>query len=70
MVWVLGILIGSIPWLFEGHYSFSQAVFEATSGLSTTGLSVVDVSATSHLFLFYRSFLSFVGGVGQVSIPS
>ena len=68
MVWVLGILIGSIPWLFEGHYSFSQAVFEATSGLSTTGLSVVDVSATSHLFLFYRSFLSFVGGVGLVLV--
>lgn len=68
MVWVLGILICSIPWFLEGHYSFSQAIFEATSGLSTTGLSVVDVSQTSHLFLFYRSFLSFIGGVGLVLV--
>jgi trk system potassium uptake protein TrkH len=67
-IWIIGILIGALPWLLSGRFSFSQAVFESTSGLSTTGLSVVDVASCPHLFLFFRSFLSFIGGVGLVLI--
>lgn len=68
LIWILGILIGSVPWTLTGDYSFSQAVFEATSGLSTTGLSVINVATCPHLFLFFRSFLSFIGGIGLVLI--
>lgn len=49
-------------------YDFTQAVFETTSGLTTTGDTVVSVATAPHIVLFYRSFLQFVGGVGLVLI--
>jgi Trk-type K+ transport systems, membrane components len=68
LVWVLAILVSAIPFLLTKKYNFTQAIFETTSGYTTTGLSVVDVSTCSHVFLFYRSFLQFVGGIGLVLI--
>lgn len=67
-VWLLAILVAAVPFMMTGKYSFSQAVFETTSGYTTTGLSVVDVANTSHLLLFHRSLTQLVGGVGLVLI--
>jgi Trk-type K+ transport systems, membrane components len=67
-IWLLAILISSIPFMLTGKFNFTQAVFETTSAYTTTGLSVVDVSVTPHIFLFYRSFMLFVGGIGLVLI--
>lgn len=66
--WILAIVISGLPFYLSGHYTFTQAIFEATSGWSTTGLSVVDVDHTSHLFLMHRSIILFFGGVGLVLI--
>jgi trk system potassium uptake protein len=65
--WVLAILLSTIPMLLLG-YSFTHAIFEITSGYSTTGLSVVDVSQAPKILLLYRSFLQFFGGVGFVLV--
>ncbi len=68
LIWLLAILISTIPWILKGDYNFTQAAFEMTSGFSTTGLSVVDVDHTPHIFLMFRSITLFVGGVGFVLI--
>ena len=68
MIWLIAILISTVPWMLKGEYNFSQACFEMTSGYSTTGLSVVDVENTPHIFLMFRSITLFVGGVGFVLI--
>ncbi len=68
LVWMVAIVISAFPWMLTGKYNFTQAVFECTSGYTTTGLTVVDVTKTSHLFLFYRSVMLFVGGVGLVLV--
>ncbi len=68
MVWVLAIFVSTFPWMLKGDYNFTQASFEMTSGFSTTGLSVVDVDHTPHIFLMFRSITLFVGGVGLVLI--
>lgn len=68
LIWMLSIFVGSLPFWLSGDYHFTHSIFETTSGFSTTGLTVVDVENTSHLFLFYRSFLQFVGGVGLVLV--
>jgi trk system potassium uptake protein TrkH len=68
LVWVMAILVAAMPFWLLPEYHFTHAVFEAASGLSTTGLSVMDVASTSHLFLFYRSELQFFGGVGLVLV--
>lgn len=66
--WVMVIFLSSIPFVMTGKYNFTQAIFECTSGYSTTGLSVVNVSHTSHIFLFFRSVMLFVGGIGLVLV--
>ena len=68
LIWVSAILISTVPWMLLGDYNFSQAAFEMTSGFSTTGLSVVDVENTPHVFLMFRSITLFVGGVGLILI--
>ena len=66
--WALAILLCAAPFVLTGRYNFTQAVFECTSGWSTTGLSVVDVTQTPHIFLLYRSVMLFFGGVGLVLV--
>lgn len=65
-VWLYGILLASIPFLLYGGLTPVQALFEAVSGFTTTGLSVLDVEKLPKLMLFYRAFLQYVGGLGFV----
>lgn len=64
LTWFIAIFASVIPLIFAGGLSFTQAWFEATSGWTTTGLSVVDVSVAPKIVLFHRSFLQLVGGAG------
>ena len=62
--WIMAITVGTMPLSILGGLNFTQAVFESTSGWTTTGLSVLDVSQASHLILLYRSTIQLVGGAG------
>lgn len=64
--WAWGTVVGAAPFVLGGYLSVVQALFEAVSGWTTTGLSVMDVSITPHIFLFHRSFMQFCGGLGFV----
>lgn len=66
--WIIAIFITALPFYLTGEYTLTEAIFETTSGLSTTGLSVVDTSQASHLFLMHRTITLFVGGVGLVLV--
>ena len=66
--WVLAIVFCAVPFMMTGNYDFTQAVFECTSGWSTTGLSVVDVTRCPRIFLLYRRIMLFFGGVGLVLV--
>lgn len=68
LLWILAIFASAIPFMLTGTYNLAQAVFETSSGYSTTGLTVVDVTQASKVFLFYRSVLQFVGGAGLVLV--
>lgn len=67
-IWILAIFISSLPFVLTNTYNFTHAIFESTSGYSTTGLTVVDVTQTPNIYLFFRSLLQFVGGVGLVLV--
>ena len=67
MIWIMSLILAGIPFYSLG-YSFTHAMFETTSGFSTTGLTIVDVSEASKLLLMYRSFMQFFGGVGFVLV--
>ena len=64
--WFWGIIVGAMPFFLSGQLKFVQALFESVSGWTTTGLSVMDVTRTSRIFLFYRSFMQYCGGLGFV----
>jgi len=66
--WFLAVLFGTVPFLTIGGLNFTQAAFESTSGWTTTGLSVVDVTDTSNLILLYRSIMELFGGAGLAII--
>jgi len=64
--WLFAILSGSFPFLLAGQLTFVQSLFESISGWTTTGLSVMDVTAVPQIFLFYRSLMQYFGGMGFV----
>ena len=64
--WFWGIAVGAMPFFLSGQLKFVQSLFESVSGWTTTGLSVMDVTQTSKIFLFYRSFMQYCGGLGFV----
>ena len=65
---LVAIAVYALPYVAAGLLSPVQAVFESTSGLTTTGLSVVDVDTCPAIFLFHRSLTCYLGGVGLVLI--
>lgn len=64
VTWLIAMLVGGVPFLQLRYMDLSRAVFEATSGWTTTGLTVVDVLAAPRLVLAYRSLLQWAGGAG------
>lgn len=66
--WIYGFVAGAIPFVISGQLTFSKALFEAVSGWTTTGLSVMNVENTPAIFLFHRSFMQFCGGLGFVMV--
>lgn len=67
-LWLIAILFFSIPYILKGDMTFTEAVFDITSGITTTGLTIIDVEKTPYIFLFFRDLMLFVGGVGLVLI--
>ena len=64
--WVLFGLISTIPYLFY-NLSFTDACFEAMSGVTTTGATIMnDFSLFPRSLFFFRSFTQWLGGMGIV----
>jgi trk system potassium uptake protein TrkH len=66
--WLVFTLMGSLPYLISRTIpSFINAVFESTSGFSTTGASILtDVEILPYSILFWRSFTHWIGGLGII----
>ena len=64
--WLFLSLVGAIPFAVSGGMSYVDAVFETVSGFTTTGASVLDLSAADlgHGLMFWRSFTHWIGGMG------
>lgn len=66
--WFATPLFASLPFFYhDGFENFCDAVFEATSGITATGASVLrDVEAEPKSVLLWRAMLNGLGGVGIV----
>jgi trk system potassium uptake protein len=68
--WVIFSLLGALPYIISGTIpSFIDAFFESTSGLSTTGSSILkNVEILPYSILFWRSLTHWIGGIGIIVI--
>lgn len=67
-IWLYSFFIGALPFVLGGQLTFVQALFESVSGWTTTGLSTMDVREVPKIYLFYRSFMQYCGGLGFVMV--
>lgn len=58
--------MGGLPFFISGQLDFLRSIFESTSGWTTTGITMLDLNNTPHIFLFYSSLMQFLGGIGFV----
>ena len=65
-IWLYAFLLGAMPFFLWGQVDFVGALFEAVSGWTTTGLSVLELEKVPHILMFYRGFMQFCGGLGFV----
>jgi trk system potassium uptake protein TrkH len=66
--WISAIFFGSLPYLFTGTFgSLADVFFEAASGFTTTGSTVMtDIQKNSHGVLFWRALTQWLGGMGII----
>ena len=64
--WILLSVFGALPFIFAGcTTSFVDALFEASSGFTTTGASIFpEVEILPKAILMWRSFTHWIGGMG------
>ena len=68
LCWLAASLFGALPYLFmPSVFSPIDAIFEAISGYTTTGATVItDIESLPHGLLFYRNFTQWLGGMGII----
>jgi len=65
--WTVLSIVGALPFLFISDLTVAQAIFEAVSGFTTTGATVI--SGLDHWpksILYYRQQLQWLGGLGII----
>jgi trk system potassium uptake protein TrkH len=67
-VWIASSTFGCLPLYLSPYFpSFTDAFFEATSGFTTTGATILaDVEILSNSMQFWRCFTHWLGGMGIV----
>ena len=68
-VWLSLSLVAALPFYLSSspHLTLINALFEAVSGLTTTGATILKhISTLPQALLFYRQELQFLGGMGIV----
>lgn len=63
--WIIFALIAAIPYPYFG-LSILDSIFEATSGITTTGATILTQFDYPKTFFFWRSLTQWIGGMGII----
>ena len=69
LFYVVFSLVGAVPLILteDGWHSFTDAMFEAVSGITTTGATaMVGLDGLPKALLYYRAQLQWIGGMGVI----
>ncbi|MDD1672090.1 MAG: TrkH family potassium uptake protein [Methanomicrobiales archaeon] len=68
LTWLVVALVGSLPFVIGLHMTWTDSIFEAMSGWTGTGYSVMtSLDTTPHVIIFWRSFMQWIGGIGVIA---
>jgi len=66
--WLAIALIGALPFVFGLNMSYTDSIFEAMSGWTGTGFTMIaSLDTTPKTLLFWRSFTQWIGGIGIIA---
>lgn len=70
VLWLSSSVVGAVPfWLSPLGMTPAGAYFEAMSGLTTTGATVLsELDLTPRSFLLWRAMLQWLGGIGIIAV--
>ncbi|MEM9222016.1 MAG: TrkH family potassium uptake protein [Pseudomonadota bacterium] len=70
LLWVICVIVAAVPfWLSPLPMTRAAAFFEAMSGLTTTGATVLsELDAMPRSFLLWRAMLQWLGGIGIIAV--
>ena len=67
-IWIICAAVSAVPFTLGIDMPYLDAVFEAMSGWTDTGISMIDdVDAVPYTILFWRSLMEWLGGLGIVA---
>ena len=68
--WMMVCTYGALPFIFSHTVSsFTDAIFESVSGVTTTGATVLtDIDSLPKDILLWRSMMQWVGGLGIIAL--
>lgn len=65
--WVMVCIFAALPMTMIRHISYTDAFFEAMSGITTTGATVLSgLDSSAPALLMWRSMLHWIGGIGFI----
>lgn len=65
--WVIVCIFAALPMILIRHISYTDAFFEAMSGITTTGATVLsNLDNAPPALLIWRSMLHWIGGIGFI----
>lgn len=68
VAWFLIALVGALPFVFGLGMSYTDSVFEAMSGWTSTGFTMIPaLDLTPKVLLFWRTFMQWIGGIGIIA---
>jgi len=69
ILWLSSALIGSLPFIADAQFTLTDSFFEAMSGFTGTGMTLIDdVNTLPKTILFWRSYMEWIGGIGIMAI--
>lgn len=68
LAWIFVGIFGALPFILSPQaFSFSEAIFESISGITTTGATVItNLENTPKSILLWRALMQWLGGIGIV----
>ena len=68
LTWLAIALVGAVPFVLGLKMAYIDGVFEAMSGWTDTGITMMtSIDTAPRTLIFWRSFMQWVGGIGVIS---